>query len=197
MLVGIGAVVAVIVILQFLTVGGQAYPASNSNPDTAGELARGVPFFVTMWLLLGVPNQAHEIGLKQDGSAQRVLVGVITAAACVLTGAYLLSLHFAGGALQNVRRGPLVAGAVFTAVLVVPAYSALVRAIWRQGLRGVFSVKPWKERWRQAMTEVLRAEYAAYGGWGLLDRTLRELYMYEWRGAARHGRQDGPAVNGR
>jgi hypothetical protein len=139
----------------FLAAGGQA--TSSKAPGAPLDVARLVSVLVTMWLLLGVPNQAHKIRLNKDGHAQRFLVGVITAAACVMTATYLVLMHFSPGSLSNVARGPLVAGIVFTTVLVAPIYSSLARATWQRGLPGIFSPTPLKESWRKTAKEVRTA----------------------------------------
>ena len=116
---------------------------------------------VALWLLIGVPNQAYKLKLGKDGRAQHVVVGVITATACVLTGTYLLLQHFGRGQLSSVKRGPLAAGIVFTAVLVWPFYRSLARACWQRGTRGVLNPKALKDPWRETVTEVWSAKRRA------------------------------------
>ncbi len=92
-----------------------------------------------LWLLVGVPDQAFKIGLNKGEArqARRVIVKLITAASCVLTGVYLFMLHFSGGPLHKVHRGPLLTGIVFAVVLLAPAYQSVVTAFWRHGIIGI------------------------------------------------------------
>jgi hypothetical protein len=159
------------------------------SPTSAGVVgwAEIVVVLAILWLLLGVPTQAHRAKVKKDGAARDFLVGVITAASSLLTATYLLLLHFAGGPLQPVSRGPLVAGIVFAAVLLVPIYSWLARACWQQGFGGVIGWKSLKERWRQVVAEVQEAPRTRGGAdksLGRLDRALLALYTYERRSPA-------------
>jgi hypothetical protein len=132
---------------SFLVASGQGYHLVNNKAASVPfGLARAVLLLATLWLLLGVPDQAHKIGLSKDGYAQRVLVGVITAAACVLTSTYFFSLRFHSGPLHDVHAGPLVTGIVFTAVLVAPIY-AHWRARAGSGASRAFSAG---SVWRQA-----------------------------------------------
>ena len=118
--------------LTFLVAGG------TFKDTTRGIVwwAEQVLILVTVWLVFGVPNQAARIKLRKDGSAQRVLVGVTTAAACAVTGSYLLLLHFSGGPLRGLKPDQLVVAIVGAVVLVAPLYKSLVRALWQRGLLG-------------------------------------------------------------
>jgi hypothetical protein len=179
---------AVWVVAAFLVslAGNGSHFATAYYDPFAGEVgwAELLLVLVTLWLLIGVPNQAYKLKLGKDGTAQHVLVGVITAAACVLTGTYLFLQQFAGGPLTSVKRGPLVAGTVFTSVLVWPFYRSLARACWQRGLGGVLNPKALKGPWRETVTEVRSAKRQAAEDPGWADRTLRALYTYQRRGTA-------------
>lgn len=199
MLVGLGwwlvagaFVYAVWVVTDFLVSlasNGQNFATAYYDPF-AGAVgwAELLLVIVMLWLLIGVPNQAYKLKLSKDGRAQHVLVGVITAAACVLTGTYLLLQHFGGGPLRSVKRGPLAAGIVFTAVLVWPFYRSLARACWQRGARGVLNPKALKDPWRETVAEVRSAKRRAAEGLGWADRTLRALYTNERRGGQHYHR---------
>lgn len=140
---------------SFLSAGGQGI-ASTYDLATNGALvtaATVIPLLIA-WLLFGVPDQAHTIGLDKDGYAQQILVGIITGTACVLTWAFFYLLHLGSGALHHMPTGQLIAGIIFTALLAAPVYRSVARAIWQQGRREVFSAKALKKPWRQASKEV-------------------------------------------
>jgi hypothetical protein len=128
--------------------------------------AQDALLLITVWLVFGVPNQAHRIRVAKDGYAQRLLISVITAAACVLTGSYLFLLHFGGGQLRNLKLGQLVVAIVFTVVLVAPLYRSLARACWRRGLLGFLDPEAPLRAWRKTAKEVRAA----------LDRPTRDKW---------------------
>jgi hypothetical protein len=113
------------------------------------------------WLLIGVSHRAFrlELDLSGQGEAQGVLLGVVTVAASVLTGAYILLLHFGGGPLHKIGMGPLIAGAIFTVFLVAPLYKAVAQACWRSGIGGALSMKLFRSRWHKALAELDKAHY--------------------------------------
>lgn len=142
-------------LLSFLVVSGQnVATAPHEATIGASFVAQAALPLVLVWLLFGVPDQAHRIGLNKDEYTQRILVGVVAAVACVLTGAFFLTLHIGGGILGGIALGPLIVGIVFTAVLVWPFYKSLTRVIWQRGLRGVFSRTALKEPWRKISKEI-------------------------------------------
>jgi hypothetical protein len=154
-LVGLVVGTAVLRLLSFFVASGQNVATAPHEVTIGASLVvlTALPL-VLVWLLFGVPDQAHRIGLNKDGYTQRVLVGVVATVACVLTGAFFLTLHIGGGVLGGMALGPLIVGIVFTAVLVWPFYRSLARAIWQQGLRGVFSPTVLKEPWRKISNEI-------------------------------------------
>jgi len=156
------ALLVILALLSFLVTNGQGFaPASKGHGHSYGPAALGwaeaVLGLALIWLLFGVPHQAYKVRLDKDGYAQRVLVGVITVAACILTGILLLSLHFGNGALSNLRMGPLITGIVFTVVLTAPIYKSVAQATWRDGFYGFFTVTALKKNWGKAAEEVQSA----------------------------------------
>jgi hypothetical protein len=83
-----------------------------------------------IWVLLGVPHKAARAGLDKDGKGgvQSLLVGLLTATACALTGGYIWLLHYS--VLTNVRTPQLIAGIIFTVALLPHYYNSLARACW-------------------------------------------------------------------
>jgi hypothetical protein len=139
-----------------------------------------------IWLLIGVPHQAHEMGLDKDsaGEVQRSLVGALTVVACACTAIYIWLLRYS--LLENIHDGPLFVGTVFTIALLPRYYSSLARACWQRGISGIFSTAPLVSRWDRVKEEVHKARHADDGGradaaerLGWLDRTLRAIYTYE------------------
>jgi hypothetical protein len=142
-----------------LLAGGQGVHAGQIQPQDVPVSLLTMSFLVAVWLVVGVPDQAHKVGLKKDGYAQRILVRVMTAGACVSLGIYFFAEHLHGGPLRDVHTGLLVVGIVFGAVLLAPIFSAIERAIWRRGLSSVFSAKTLTDPWRKMTAEVLDALY--------------------------------------
>jgi hypothetical protein len=112
-----------------------------------------------LWLLIGVPNQACKINLNKDGAeeAKRVLVGLIRAAACVLTGVYLLLMHLDRGPLVKLDKSSLAAGILVTVVLMGPFYKSVATVFWQRGLVGVISYQALKQYWGNTPMEVWKA----------------------------------------
>jgi hypothetical protein len=160
MFVAAGAVFVAAAFLTFLVADGTVTDTSRGVVVWAEE----VLLLVTVWLVFGVPNQANTIKLPKYGSAQRVLVGVTTTAACGMTGSYLFLLHFSGGPLRGLKPDQLVVAIVFTVMLVAPLYKSLVRALWRRGLLG--SVEALFKAWSKTPIEVRAA----------LDRPTRDKW---------------------
>ena len=145
---------------SFLAASGQNVHAGQIKLQNVPVSMGRMSVLVAIWMLVGVPSQAHKLGLEKDGHAQKTLVQVVTAGVCVFTGIYFYSEHLDGGALRDVPTGVLVAGIVFTAALVAPTCSSLERAIWQRGIAGVlstFSPKALRESWRKLAAEVLDA----------------------------------------
>jgi hypothetical protein len=158
--------------LTFLVANG-----ATSKGASKGTViwAQDVLLLVTMWLVFGVPNQAYTIKLAKDGYAQRVLVGVITAAACALTGTYLFLLSLSGGPLRNIKTGQLVAAIVFTVVLVAPFYRSLARACWQRGIGGFVSPEAVLKAWHRLAEEVQAAlDQRAIGTWTICNEKVPE-----------------------
>jgi hypothetical protein len=149
-------------VLTFIAAGGNASgDVSSSDLQTAqiDQWAGIALVLVAFWLLVRIPQQLFKIQLDTPGmeEIQRVLLGLLTAAASVLTGTYILLLHFGGGPLSQVRPGPLVAGVIGTVVLVAPSYRSLARACWQRGISGVLSPRGLKHYWGETLAELENA----------------------------------------
>ena len=106
-----------------------------------------------LWLLVGVPQRAYWCGLGTDlaDGARSLLVGLVTTAACVLSGIFIWLL------INELTEGPIIAGIVFTVSLTPPYYSAVARACCQRGFFGMLSRKPLIKPWRQLVTQVQSA----------------------------------------
>ena len=148
-----------------------------------------------LWLLVGVPQRAYWFGLGTNlyDDARSLLVGLVTTAACVLSGIFVWLL------INGLTKGQLIAGIVFTVALTPPYYSAVARACCQRGFFGMLIPKPLTKSWRQLVIQVQSARTVqaaaaraeALGpnsvpsespGW--LDRVLIRLYTYERHNAA-------------
>lgn len=70
-----------------------------------------------LWLLVGVPQRTYWFGLGTNlaDGARSLLVGLVTTAACVLSGIFVWLLHYS--LINKLTKGQLVAGIVFTVAL--------------------------------------------------------------------------------
>jgi hypothetical protein len=147
-----------------LAVRGLSVLASGGafENDRSGQASVSAQDCVTVfiiWLVIGVPNRAFRIRLDPNGEghAQAALLGLLAWTAAVLTGAYILMLHFAGGPLRSVTSASLVVGVIFTVVLAMPVYRFMAGACWKYGIRGMFSPGRTIERWRKMLPELQAA----------------------------------------
>jgi uncharacterized membrane protein len=142
--------------LAFLAGGGSGFAATYSYPYLGGiGSAEAALVAATLWLLVGVPYRAFKVELDRrgDGTAQRVLVGLVTTVSCVLTGIYFFLLHYSNGPLRKIDTGQLVVG------IVAPYYRSFARACWRRGIAGLLNPKDLIERWRNAVVEIRMAPH--------------------------------------
>jgi hypothetical protein len=133
---------------------------SENGAVSTDELAITV---AVLGLLLWIPHLLFRIKLDIDGKdgVQGTLLAVITAGACALTGTYIILLHFADGPLRSVHVGTLVAGTLFTLVLVAPYYRALARTCWRRGMPLALNPKAIARRMRDTVRELGKAVFQA------------------------------------
>jgi hypothetical protein len=153
---GIAVLVSALVILPFLVTNGQGISSAPMGKYASGELRWSwtVLAFMIVWLLVGIPNQAHRIRLAHGGISQQVLIRVLTFTACSLTAILFFLMHFSYGPLYTIPIGPLAAGIIFTVVLVTPFYRSLAEATWRHGIDKLASPERLKSRWRSVAREV-------------------------------------------
>jgi hypothetical protein len=148
--------------LTFIAAGGNASGDVSPSDLQSAQIDQwaGITLVLaTFWLLVRVPQQLFKIKLEAHSTeeTQRVLLGLLTAAASALTAICVLLLHFDGGPLGQVRPGPLVAGAIGTVLVVAPSYRSLARACWRRGVSGVFSPRGLKHYWGETLADLEKA----------------------------------------
>jgi hypothetical protein len=162
--IALGAVV--FFLFQLLLVGiaalaaSGAYGSDNSSPGYSN--AEYYLAIAILWLVFGVPQRAFRLELDLhphgEGAIQDTLVTFLARTCAFLTGIYILLLHFGNGPLSkrnvNIGTPTLVAGIVFTIVLLVPAYKSLARTCWQYGIRGTLSLQPLRMRWSKTLTEL-------------------------------------------
>jgi hypothetical protein len=185
--------------LALLAGNGASFDLTSSYDSYQASLLGPLMLLGIIWLLLAVPNRAHQLGVDKDGTSgvRGLVVGLLTAGACALTGGYIWLVHY--GLLANLHTGQVVAGIIFTVALVPPYYASLARACWQRGISGVLSPKPLIKRWRhvitqvesaraaevqRARTEASRPKNVASERLSWLDRMLRWVYTYQPRSAA-------------
>jgi hypothetical protein len=147
--------------LAFMSAGGNAGFSFVLNPSFQGTLGDVELYLliVTVVLLVWIPQAFFSIKLDVSGTgdAQRVVLALITAVSCAMTGISFLLFHFDGGPLSNVNVGALVVGIIGTVLLVAHPYRSLARACWQHGIVGVFSLRILKQRWDNMVTELEEA----------------------------------------
>lgn len=133
---------------------------SENGAVSSDELASTI---AVLGLLLWIPHLLFRIKLDVDGKdgVQSTLLAVITAGACALTGTYIILLHYADGPLRSVHVGTLVAGTLFTLVLVAPYYRALARTCWRRGMPLTLNPRAVARRTRDTVRELGKAVFQA------------------------------------
>lgn len=143
--------------LAFISVGGGILFFASSSPEVSAA-AYGL-LLVLAVLLLWIPDVFFRIQLDMagTGNAQRVLLGLITAASCTATGICILLDHFGNGVLRNVNLGPLIVGIFGTVLLVAHPYRSLARACWQRGVVGILSFSAHKQQWDGMLTQLQKA----------------------------------------
>ncbi len=165
---GILAVI-VLVIFQFVLAGLAALAAGGSYGSDNTSMGYGnAEYYLTiavLWLLLGVPQRAFRLELDShyeeiikspngEGTVRNMLVGLLAWMAAILSGIYILLLHFGNGPLKKIGIDTLGAGVIFTIVLLVPAYKSLATTCWQRGIRNTLLLKPLIMRWSKTLTEL-------------------------------------------
>lgn len=122
-----------------------------SYVNTENYLAFGV-----LWLLIGVPHRAfkYQLDANGDGKAQCTLVPLLATGASILTGVFILMLHFGGGPLHKLDTRPLIAGIIFTIFLILPGYKSIANACWTRGVKEIFRPRLLVKHWHETAVEL-------------------------------------------
>ena len=136
------------------------------GPDRSSQsylYAENYIIIAMIWLLLGVPHRAfmYRLDLNGEGDAQRVVVKILVTSSSLMTGAYILLLHFDDGPLHEVSMRALIPGIITTILLIMPAYRFVAKLCWQRGIKRLFFPKVSTESWVNALTELDDAFYQA------------------------------------
>jgi hypothetical protein len=154
--------------LAFLAANGGGEPFLDTLSDIFRRplgLLEELLFVLVLGLLIVVPSALRSADLDMataSPQAQKALPRILATVTAVLTGLYILLLHFSGGPLRTIRPGPLVAGMIFTVLLLVPWYASIARTSWRQELSKIFDPKVLVRPLRQIIMEVWSASRNAF-----------------------------------
>jgi hypothetical protein len=143
--------------LAFMAASGNGgFGASSTGPLGSISVVVGAAM---LGILLWPPQLFFRLQLDIDGSgsAQRVLLRLITATACGLTGTDILLLHFGGGPLSRIGIGPLIAGMIGTTLLLAPIYWSVARACWLHGVAGLVYPRTLRRHWASSFAELREA----------------------------------------
>lgn len=152
-------------LLAYMASDGSGRISFGLGTISPGSLG-GVETFlilVTVVVLVWIPQVFFMIQLDVNGTgdAQHVLLGLITAASCAMTGICFFLGHFDDGPLHTVSMGALIVGIIGVMLLVAPPYRSLAKTCWQRGFAGVFSVRVLKQRWSNMAKELRKAlDYA-------------------------------------
>jgi hypothetical protein len=147
-------------LLGALATGGAApLDPSGRNPNamTAGGVFATIAI---MWLLLGVPNRAHALGLDVGGkgSARRIIVKLLAAVSCTLSALIVMLLYFGDSPLRKPKLGLVLVGTLFMVLLLAPYYRKTADAVWRHGFPGVVTnIGYLREPWQSVSAELRKA----------------------------------------
>jgi hypothetical protein len=135
----------------------------TDTPAPGGHIKSLLPaleVFVLTWCLFYVLVLAPEIIHRKlpfehaSEQAVRLVPAVLAVSAAMVTGVYLLGLHFFNEPLAKISPGVLAAAIVAVVALLMPLYQLIVRACWRYGLANLLNPKAWWFTRGQVMDEI-------------------------------------------
>jgi len=89
-----------------------------------------------------------------SAEALRLVPTGLAISAAVVTGSFLLVLHFFNQPMANVPPGPLTASIIAVMTLLMPFYQFIVRACWRDGLADFLDPAVWWAKWSTVTGEI-------------------------------------------
>jgi hypothetical protein len=144
--------------LVFLATNGNSAVFAASGNTGIGVfstvLLGSIPF-----LLVGLPEILHRM-LSWDrvsDSTKGILPCWLAAVAALVTGLYVLLLHFFGGPLAGVALGPLCAALLAALALLTPFYKLIAAACWERGIMDVVHLAHWRNSQRLMLSELRTA----------------------------------------
>ena len=157
-LLGLGASQA----LVFLATQGNvaASPIRSAHVNGRGVLPRFESFVLAeclLYLLLFGPEIIRRKLPFKHASEQalRFVPAGLAVGAAIITGSYLLALHFFNEPLVGIPLGPLAAAIVAVMALLTPFYQLIARACWRSGLADLLDPAAWWARWSEVTYEII------------------------------------------
>jgi hypothetical protein len=84
----------------------------------------------------------------------RLVPAALAVAAAIITGSYVLALHFMNEPLARIPPGPLIASIVAVMALLTPLYQLIARATWRYGLADILDPRAWRDKWSKTIREI-------------------------------------------
>jgi hypothetical protein len=85
---------------------------------------------------------------------RRLVPAVLATLAMLVTGSYLLALHFFNEPLARIPPGPLAASILAVMALLAPLYQLIARASWRYGLADLLDPEAWWAKWSEVKDEI-------------------------------------------
>ena len=152
--------------LIFLATQGNAIasPTRSAHINRSGLLPRLEAFVLAECLLYSLLFGPEIIRRKlpfKDASDQalRFVPAGLAVGAAVVTGSYLLALHFFNEPLATIPPGPLTASILAVMALLTPLYQLIARACWRYGLADLLDPRAWWTKWWEVTDEIRLFRY--------------------------------------
>jgi hypothetical protein len=156
-LIGLGTGQAVV----FLATQGNAVasPSRSAHVNRSGVLPRFESFVLAeclLFLLLFGPEMIRRRLPFKHASEQvlRFVPAGLAVGAAIVTGSYLLALHFFNQPLVRIPLGPLAAAIVAVMAFLAPFYQLIARACWRYGLADLLDPAAWWAKWSKVTDEI-------------------------------------------
>lgn len=106
-------------------------------------------------LLFGPELIRRKLPFEQASEqALRLVPAGLALAAAIVTGSYMLALHFFNEPLAKIPPGPLTASIVAVMALLTPFYQLIARACWRYGLADLLDPAAWWAKGSKVMWEI-------------------------------------------
>jgi hypothetical protein len=109
-----------------------------------------------LYALLFVPEIIRRKLPIEHASEQalRLVPAALATVAALITGSYLLVLHFFNEPLARIPPGPLAASILAVIALLTPLYQLIARACWRYGLADLIDPVAWWANWSEVRDEI-------------------------------------------